>query len=304
MHEHVFVQPKPTERERAREMRARGASLRIIARDLGVALSSVSVWVRDVPRATDLLVAAGATPASAMTATRLPVWSPPCVRWCYRCKRLLPDVAFGRDKDRRQYRCRRCCREYFIQRGDLHRQQSARAHERRRSTAKAHVLAYLQANACVDCGEADPVVLEFDHLGDKTASISELAHAGVRPCRLDEEIARCDVVCACCHRRRTQNRRPESVGEWMTPRRRRNIAFVRSILERTPCIECGMNDPQVLEFDHVADKTRAISDLVYREASLDRLRREIDQCEVRCANCHRRQTATRGRHFRSLGACA
>jgi hypothetical protein len=82
----------------------------------------------------------------------------------------------------------------------------------------------------------------------------------------------------------------------------RNIAFVRAILERTPCIDCGVNDPQVLEFDHVGDKTRAVSDLVYREASLDRLRQEINQCEVRCANCHRRQTAARGQHFRSLVA--
>jgi hypothetical protein len=82
----------------------------------------------------------------------------------------------------------------------------------------------------------------------------------------------------------------------------RNIAFVRAILERTPCIDCGVNDPQVLEFDHVGDKTRAVSDLVYRETSLDRLRQEINQCEVRCANCHRRQTAARGQHFRSLVA--
>jgi hypothetical protein len=58
----------------------------------------------------------------------------------------------------------------------------------------------------------------------------------------------------------------------------------------------------VLDFDHVGEKTRNVSRLVTIEAGLDRLQREIDECEVRCANCHRRQTAGRGQHFRFRSA--
>jgi hypothetical protein len=208
-------------------------------------------------------------------------------------------VAFGRARSKPQYRCRRCSREYFLERGDLHRQQSGDALKRRRLRAKAHVLEYLRSRTCVDCGEADPVVLEFDHLGEKTTGVCALAHRGVKPERLDQEMALCDVVCACCHRRRGDGRRatPRS-----TPLRRRNAAFVRSILAATPCIDCRETDPLVLDFDHVGEKTRNVSRLVTIEASLDRLRREIDQCEVRCANCHRRQTAARGQHFRFRSA--
>ena len=61
-------------------------------------------------------------------------------------------------------------------------------------------------NPCADCGERDPVVLEFDHLRDKTFDIgSKLIHKAW-PAVL-AEIAKCEVVCANCHRRRTARRR-------------------------------------------------------------------------------------------------
>jgi hypothetical protein len=282
-------------------MRSRGASLREISRELNVALGSVSVWVRDIPNASTLLERAGAIRSSQITSRRLPVWGSPAVRRCYRCRRLLPDVAFGRDKAKRQYRCRRCSRDYFLERGDLHRQQSGEALRRRRLRAKTHVLEHLRSRACVDCGETDPVVLEFDHLGEKMADVCSLAHRGVKPERLDQEMALCEVVCACCHRRRGESRRAGTTRT-STPRRRRNAAYVLSILAVTPCVDCGEADPVVLDFDHIGEKTRNVSRLVSIEAGLDRLRREIDECEVRCANCHRRQTAARGQHFRFRSA--
>jgi hypothetical protein len=51
MCEHVFV-PRlrnPADRERARELRRQGASLRTIAATVGAARSTVSQWVRDIP---------------------------------------------------------------------------------------------------------------------------------------------------------------------------------------------------------------------------------------------------------------
>lgn len=56
------------------------------------------------------------------------------------------------------------------------------------------------------CGEGDIVVLEFDHLRDKRRSVSTLVGGGWAWSRILEEIERCEVVCANCHRRRTARR--------------------------------------------------------------------------------------------------
>lgn len=67
------------------------------------------------------------------------------------------------------------------------------------------LLAYFEAHPCRDCGETDPVVLEFDHLRDKQFNIGgQLAY--FRWERILDEIQKCDVVCANCHRRRTARR--------------------------------------------------------------------------------------------------
>ena len=64
---------------------------------------------------------------------------------------------------------------------------------------------FFGANPCVDCGEADPLVLEFDHIGDKRFSISA-GFSGRNWQSILDEMAKCDVVCANCHRRRTAER--------------------------------------------------------------------------------------------------
>jgi 5-methylcytosine-specific restriction endonuclease McrA len=58
-------------------------------------------------------------------------------------------------------------------------------------------------HACVDCGETDAVVLDFDHLRDKVNDVSSLV-ALRRPWEeVLEEIEKCEVRCANCHARKT-----------------------------------------------------------------------------------------------------
>jgi len=69
---------------------------------------------------------------------------------------------------------------------------------------KRFVLKYLETHPCIDCGESDPIVLDFDHVrGVKIANVSR----GVRDRwdieKLKEEIFKCEVRCANCHRRIT-----------------------------------------------------------------------------------------------------
>ena len=88
-----------------------------------------------------------------------------------------------------------CFAEYFRARGDLHRDQSKAAKKARVRALQAYVLEFLQERVCVDCGENNPVVLEFDHIREKTAAIARLVGEGVKLEVVKDEISRCEVVC-------------------------------------------------------------------------------------------------------------
>ena len=67
--------------------------------------------------------------------------------------------------------------------------------------------------------------------------------------------------------------------------------YVRDYFEEHPCIDCGEDDIRVLQFDHVRDKKLAnVSAIVRKGRSIVNIQREIDKCEVRCANCHIKRT--------------
>lgn len=55
-----------------------------------------------------------------------------------------------------------------------------------------------------------------------------------------------------------------------------------------PCVDCGESDVRVLDFDHRANKESDISRLVGK-GRVAGIVREINKCDVRCANCHRRR---------------
>lgn len=65
------------------------------------------------------------------------------------------------------------------------------------------VFVYLEDHPCVDCGETNKVVLDFDHFdGQKTINISHELYRGLTVEQLREEITHCEVRCANCHRKR------------------------------------------------------------------------------------------------------
>lgn len=103
--------------------------------------------------------------------------------------------------------CRECNREWHRQNKDRHNALIHRRVQRLRREGALRLLQYLQTHPCVDCGENDPVVLDFDHLGDKTGAVSSLSRDHLWSWeKLLSEIAKCEVVCANCHRRRTARR--------------------------------------------------------------------------------------------------
>ncbi len=81
----------------------------------------------------------------------------------------------------------------------------------------------------------------------------------------------------------------------------KNQRNVYAYLTEHPCIDCGLTDVRVLEFDHVrGKKIDSIARLVRLGVSWPTIEAEIAKCEVRCANCHRIKTTERGGFWRNL----
>ncbi len=78
--------------------------------------------------------------------------------------------------------------------------------------------------------------------------------------------------------------------------------FILSYLEENHCVVCGETDPVVLDFDHVNPKNKGftISQGVRRGKNIEVLKKEIERCQVLCANCHRRKTAKENNWYSCL----
>ena len=111
----------------------------------------------------------------------------------------------------RQSFCRDCQHEYYItyyrDRADVFARKIRERTMLGRANNAEFVYNYLRSHGCVDCGIADPIVLEFDHVrGKKRANVSYLAGIPAALATVKAEIEKCDVRCANCHRRRTSQR--------------------------------------------------------------------------------------------------
>ncbi len=132
-------------------------------------------------------------------------------RVCCACGLAKPMSEFAmKNKQRgtRSTKCRSCqaaySRGHYRRNRPAYLARTAKQRKFNREECRQQVYNYLIAHPCVDCGERDPIVLEFDHRdpSKKRASISKLI-SHVTWAALQREIARCDVRCANCHRRRT-----------------------------------------------------------------------------------------------------
>ena len=130
---------------------------------------------------------------------------------CYgSCKTDLPIAEFAPNKSKPggvDTYCRECRRAYNQTYYQLTKVEKNPDRIKRTRTARRALvdrfIGFMQDKACADCGETDVRVLEFDHLRDKKASISDLIRSGSKWSVIMEEIAKCEIVCANDHRRRT-----------------------------------------------------------------------------------------------------
>lgn len=127
---------------------------------------------------------------------------------CKKCK-LVRDTSFFRPnkskKDGLQHYCIECDKEfqrawYQCNKEEAKRKASAISREKHK-VVKQFLIQQLEGKSCNTCGETDLLVLEFDHLKDKSFDIGQ-AHWKSEE-ELLEEISKCQILCANCHRRKT-----------------------------------------------------------------------------------------------------
>lgn len=88
-----------------------------------------------------------------------------------------------------------------------------------------------------------------------------------------------------------KNLSPERKAEKLAVARDRSTRLRRYLDEvkmTRGCIDCGYDEhPAALDFDHVRGEKEILVSFCKSVAQADR---EIEKCEVRCANCHRIKT--------------
>jgi len=144
----------------------------------------------------------------------------------------------------------------------------------------------------MDCGDLHPYfVMDFDHRdpATKVAEVSQLVKNYTPWDRVLDEIAKCDLVCANCHRLRTYK------GQHCY--KTRLFEQQRTILDKvkssTPCFDCGERfQPCQMDFDHVNPRVKEANIARLVGGSTETLLTELSKCHLVCANCHRIREST------------
>lgn len=98
---------------------------------------------------------------------------------------------------------REAARLFRLRHGDRLKAKAARLRERN----KQYVNSYKAERGCCNCGERDPVVLEFHHRDPKEKKFEVCQHGERGLSAIQTEIAKCDLLCANCHRREHHRKR-------------------------------------------------------------------------------------------------
>jgi hypothetical protein len=130
------------------------------------------------------------------------------MKQCSLCKEYKPIEEYSMKRGKPTNRCKPCNNEYFkkwyLANKDKQIQRVKSNEVKNKLVTQQFILEYFKKNPCVDCGETNPIVLEFDHVsGTKKKNVSELIYGGYTLDRLKQEIELCEVRCANCHRIRT-----------------------------------------------------------------------------------------------------
>lgn len=162
------------------------------------------------------------------------------MKLCTKCHQEKPDNEyFVKDKKsgRLHAQCKQC---YKIHRATYYKAHYQKYHEQylkratkqreaKRAEYRTNMLNYLKNQKCKVCGENDIRVLEFDHIDETTKlfSISQGISKGYSWELILQEINKCQILCANCHKKRTA----EQFGWYKNLEARTGIAPVYELLQ-------------------------------------------------------------------------
>ena len=133
------------------------------------------------------------------------------MKTCPRCLQHLSEKRFNwkiKGTVRATY-CKTCSRTlikaHYKQNTAYYLKKAQKRNEKVRLSQQEYIAVYLQDHHCIDCGETDILVLEFDHKDRTTKSdaVGNLIKRGFPLRKVIKEITKCEVRCANCHRRKT-----------------------------------------------------------------------------------------------------
>lgn len=127
------------------------------------------------------------------------------MKTCIKCKKDKELKEFRKRKksiDNHNNICRECQCDYQKKHYLINKQKYVDKAKSWKDKERNKFFEYLKSQKCKDCGESDPIVLEFDHQGNKEFNIAH--KIGIIPFKeLLKEINKCEVVCSNCHKKRT-----------------------------------------------------------------------------------------------------
>lgn len=80
----------------------------------------------------------------------------------------------------------------------------------------------------------------------------------------------------------------------MKDRRKSIRSHFKEVKSNTPCVDCDVIYPSyVMQYDHLSNKEGVVSQMVGHGYGKETIQKEIDKCELVCANCHAIRTHAR-----------
>lgn len=130
---------------------------------------------------------------------------------CPKCSITKESSEFNKSKrnhDGLHSYCRDCHKQHYRDNAEQHKKRVKNRNARIRKELQDILLEYLESG-CVDCGQKNIIVLEFDHVvGEKILPVTVMMRRAVSEKTIREEIEKCEVRCANCHRIKTEERNP------------------------------------------------------------------------------------------------
>lgn len=126
---------------------------------------------------------------------------------CPKCNTEKPFELFRPNKyrkDGRQVYCKICDDEmqhkWYLKNKEKVKANAVKRNKEQKLKNIEFVLLLLKSKCCEDCGESNPIVLEFHHLSDKLYNVSTLIGNSWSHNKIKTEIEKCKVLCSNCHK--------------------------------------------------------------------------------------------------------